>query len=142
MRCLRQFEHCFNFNMEYIVQFTAVAVLGAVLSLVIRKNNPELSLLIGVGIAVMGLLGLAEMLTQLGEKLRAWEQGSLLSAEYYAPMLKCLSIAMVTQLGVGVCKDAGQSAAAAILELAGTISSAWCVLPLVLHLFELIEDML
>ncbi len=128
--------------MEYIIKTTAAAILAAVLSLVIRKNHPEFALLLGLTTAVLCMLGLTELIENLLGQIRKWNLGTTITSDFFVPLLKCLGISLVSQLGVGVCKDAGQSAAAVGLELCGTVTAAWCLLPLIDYLFTMIEDML
>lgn len=139
---MKRSERCLNFDMEYIMKMTAVAITAAVFALVIRKNNPEMALLLGVMMSVLCLVGLADVLTLLVQKVQQWQFNGLIAREYFVPLLKCLGIAFVAQFGSAVCKDAGQSAAATGLELCGSVTAAWCLLPLIEHLFGLFEDML
>ena len=124
------------------MKMSAVTITAAVLSLVVRKNNPEMALVFGLMTAVVCIWGLSDLLGSLIEKIRQWQYNGLIAQEFFTPLLKCLGISLVSQLGVGVCKDAGQSAAATGLELCGSVAAAWCLLPLIEHLFGLFEDML
>jgi len=124
------------------MKVTAVTITAAVFSLVIRKNNPEMALILGLMTAVLCVWGLIDLLGALTDKIRQWQLGTLMAQDFFSPLLKCLGISVVSQLGVGACKDAGQSAAGTGLELCGSVAAAWCLLPLVDRLFGLIEDML
>ena len=142
MNCFKRFAHCSNFSMEYIIKFTAICITAAIFSLVIRKNNPEFALMIGAAVAVLCVWGAIELLQSVYAQIEQWLDTSLLDEEFFAPLIKCLGISIVSQFGVGICKDAGQSAASAGLELCGNMAAVWCLLPLINYLFRLIEDML
>ena len=128
--------------MEYILKITAVCIIAAVFSLVIRKSNPEFALLIGVAVALLCIWGVIELLQAVSQRIHQWLDASLMEQEFFVPLIKCVGISIVSQFGIGICKDAGQSAAAVGLELCGNITAAWCLLPLIEHLFRMIEDML
>lgn len=127
--------------MELIIKAAALAVLSAIMSLLLKKHNPELSLILGavtalgILISAMGLLnGLRELREQVTRIMGGAE--TLLS-----PVLKCLAIAIVTRIAADLCKDSAQNAAAAAVELAGTVGALTTVLPLLMNVLELIGGM-
>lgn len=127
--------------MEYVIKASAAAVVAAVLSLVIKKSNPELSLLLGILAAIMavyyGYRAIGPVVDMIGEL----SHHAALSASFYTPVLKCLGIGIVTQIGAGVCKDAGQAAAATGVELCGTAAAVLCTLPLIRSVLTMIGEL-
>ncbi len=128
--------------MEYILKVCAVCIVCAVLSLAVKKQNPEMAVMLGIAGAVGCIWCGMELFQLVRTEIGSWQNQLQLSDAVLLPLVKCLGISVVSQLGVGVCKDAGQSAMASGLELCGNVASAWCLLPLVNHLFGLIGDML
>lgn len=104
----------------------------------IRGKTPALALLISLA-AILVLLGL------LLPKLQAiWQafQGLLvqsgLESDLFAPLVKVLAITQVTHIAAELCRDAGEKAMAAKLELCGAAASLLCVLPLAQQALALI----
>lgn len=96
----------------------------------IRGKTPALALLVSLA-AVIALAGL------LVPQLRgAWDffQGCLeetgLDREIFSPVLRVLAITQITHLTAELCRDAGERAIAAKVELCGAAASVLCVLPL------------
>lgn len=115
---------------------------AASFSLLIKKSNPELALLLGAAAAIFCMFAAVRLCQQIGQQIQQWNRLTLLSGTFFVPLIKCLGISVVSQLGTNLCKDAGQSAAAMGLEICGNAAAAWCLLPLVNHLFTLIEELL
>ncbi len=125
--------------MELILKTAAVALLCALTGLLIKKHNPEATLLLcaagsaGILIASIGILnGFQELRRQLEKMLGAG--GELL----LAPLVKCLAIAIVTRFATDLCKDAAQNALASAVEMAGTACALTTVLPLLLSVMKMI----
>ena len=127
--------------MEVLYKCAAVSLLCAVLCLVVRRTNPELSFAVSVSTAAVILLA---VLRSSGGLLRLNETlGGLIGSgrEELEPVLKCTVIAAVTKLSAELCRDSSQSALAASLELAGTLCAAAVCTPLVLRMLTLIGEM-
>lgn len=119
----------------------AAAVVAAVLSLVIKKNNPELSLMLGILAALMAVYYGYQAITPVVDLVEELSQNAALSSSFYVPVLKCLGIGIVTQIGSGICKDAGQAAAGTGVELCGTAAAVLCTLPLVRSILTMIGEL-
>lgn len=128
--------------MEYIIKLTAICIVAGIFSLLIKKINPEFSLLIGTCTAVLCLYFCVHFYCFIIEQFNEWQGLVLLQKEYFAPLMKCLGISIVSRMGVGLCKDAGQTAAATGLELCSSAASVYCLIPLINHLFMILENML
>ena len=97
--------------MALVTQAAALCVIAALLGLVLRRSNPEITL----------LLALAEPLTELLRFLERLAEQSGVSRTLLTPLYKTVGIALVVKVGGGLCRDAGESALAAALEFAGTV---------------------
>lgn len=124
--------------MEYIVKVAAVCLLGAILALLLKKSNPELSLLLALAacIAVLAVIigGLGDVYAFL-EELVIWAG---LSADIFSPLWKTVGIALISRAGTELCKDAGENAMASMVEMTGAFGAILVALPL----FQAVWDML
>lgn len=124
--------------MEIVLKAAAASVAAAILSLVIKKTNPELSLALGLAVCAL-VAGLAlKAFSEVKETLTIVELSTDFSGSYAAPILKCVGIGMVSRLGSDLCKDAGQSAAGSTLETCGAVCALYVSLPLLKALLRTI----
>jgi stage III sporulation protein AD len=116
--------------MEQVIRITALCVVAALLALVIRRGTPELALLLAVGCTVVVLLSLAEPVRAVLLFLEELGERSGVSRELFDPLWKTVGISFVVKLGGELCRDAGESAMAAVVESAGAVCALLVALPL------------
>ena len=125
-----------------IFQIIAVGVMGAVLSITIKKQNPEVALLITITASVLIFLMLLPMLTEavfiierLGEM--AGEQ-----AAYVGLALRVVGVAYMAELGASVCNDAGETAIAAKIDMAARVIILVMAIPVIIDILRVITGLL
>lgn len=117
--------------MEQVLQVAALCVTASLLAMVVRRGSPETALLLALGAAVVVLLALADPLAQVLSFAEELGRRSGLSSELLAPLYKTVAIAMVVRVGGSLCRDAGESALAAVVETAGAVCALLAALPLI-----------
>lgn len=113
-----------------VVGISAIAVLAAVIAAMLRRYHQEyavfLSIAAGVVILFAVFSGVAPAVSRIGTLLSS----SGLSADYAVILLKTLGICFLAQFASDACRDAGESALASNVELAGKIAVVVLSLPL------------
>ena len=128
--------------MEIMVRIAAVAVTAAVLGAVLRRNTPELALLLvlGAGIWMLGLTANA-----LGAALELLQELTGLTGvedELLMPVVKTVALSLVTRLTAEICRGAGEGGIAAFVETAGTVLALGVSLPMVRAVMILMGELL
>lgn len=128
--------------MEALLRITALSVLSAVLGLLLKKDVPALQL--GLTVGVMAALGLAalEAAGEVRGLLALFTEKTDIDESYLTLTMKCVALAVIVRLGGDLCRDAGQSALASLIELTGTLSAAVLALPLLRALLETVWSVL
>ena len=104
-----------------IAKIIGIALLGAMLSVMVRPVRPELSMLIGVATGVIVLLYALAELVGLIDALKTLAARYGLDTGYIGTLLKILGVAYAAQFGAQLCSDAGENAVAGKVELFGRI---------------------
>lgn len=128
--------------METSFRLSALVLVTALLTLVLKKHSPELSLTLSLCACALGvglLASYVEPVLSLAASLAARAE---LEDRLVAPVWKCLGLGLLTELSAAVCVDAGQSALAKITELGGGLLCLVVSLPLVQAVLALIEELL
>lgn len=113
-----------------LLRLLLVAAAGVSCSQLIRGKSPALALAVSLA-AVLSLLGLAlPGLRTLWQSAGGLLAQAGLERELFLPVVKVLAITQVTHISAELCRDAGEKAVAAKLELCGAAASLLCVLPL------------
>ena len=128
--------------MELVTQTAGICVVAALLGLVLRRGSPEVTLLLALAAAAAVLLALGQPLGELLAFLDSLTAQAGVSPALFRPLYKIVGIALVVKVGGGLCRDAGESVLASVLELAGTICALLAALPLLRAVLELIGELL
>lgn len=128
--------------MDTVMRCAAVAVLGAILSLVVRQKSGEFAALVTIG-AVLALIFFGmEFLKPVLQFADTLKRTARLQEGAVGPVMKTLAIGFVTETGKNICEDAGEKTVAGALQMAGGIGAFYVLLPLLGSVLELLEQML
>ena len=128
--------------MELIVKAAALALTAVLIGIVLRRTNPELSLLLSICtvVLIMGAaLGFAKSFTELAQTV---QRIFGVSETLIKPVLKCVAVAIITKMTSDLCKDSSQAAAASAVELAGTVCALCIIMPLLMSMLTAIGGMI
>lgn len=128
--------------MELAVQAAALCVVGALLALVLKRGAPETALLLTLGTAVVVLLSLAGTVKELAAFLEELAERSGVGQELFVPLYKTVGIALVVKVGGSLCRDAGESALASVVETAGAVCALLAALPLLRAVLSLLLELM
>lgn len=120
--------------MDYLIKSIAICVSAAVFSAAMKKTVPELAFSLQIITVVLVLLFVLRLLQPISAFFRNSADYFGSTGMYVQPILKAALIGVMSNIGCSLCKDAGQTAFAAAIELLGTISIFLSALPL-LQLF-------
>ena len=127
--------------MELAWKTAAVGITAALVSLLIKRTNPELSA--ALSLLTIATLAFAALTAVGGIKDLVDEIGRLSGGAgvYIAPVVKCAAIGVVTKLAAELCREASQCAIASGVELAGTMCALGTALPLILSALRMIGEL-
>ena len=117
-------------------------MVGAILCLLTRRQSSEFGVLaaLGAGILVMTLgMSFFRPLLSFSQNL---QETANLGATAVGPVYKALAMGFVTEIGAGICEDAGEKSIAAALKLSGGAASVYVLLPLMEQLLSMLRTML
>jgi len=128
--------------METMAKLAAVGVTAVVLSAVLKKNTPELALLLALA---AGLWMLAQAAAGLGAavaQMRELAGQAGVSEVLLEPVLKTVALSILTKLTAEICRSAGGGGVAAFVETAGAALALLAALPLVRAVAQLMGELL
>lgn len=128
--------------MNDIMRVSAAAIVAAVCAMVVRKQVPEIGLLLAACGGVLILLycsGAIKSAVVFAERLA--ETGGL-SPAVLKPVMKVTGISVIARLAAELCRDAKEGALASAVETAGAAMALLAVLPLMSAALELLTNMM
>lgn len=128
--------------MEIMIKLAGVAVTAVVFSGVLRKNTPELALLLTVAAGVWMLTLVADGLGAAVELMEELAGQAGVSEVLLEPVVKTVALSILTKLTAEICRASGESGVAAFVETAGTVLALAVALPLVRAVAQLMGELL
>ena len=119
-----------------ISRIVALGLVGTVFSVLLKKENPQISLLTGAATGILIFLMIAEPLQNLLFLLRETAEQADVGEGYFGIVLKVIGIAYLTQFGSQICADAGENAVASKIELAGKVMMMTVAAPVLTGLLK------
>ena len=124
-----------------ISKVVAVGIVGAILSLTLKKTSPEFSILIAIITGILIFMFVTNSILQVINLLKAMAETANVNITYLKIILKAISIAYISEFGVQICIDAGEKTIASKIELAGKILIMLVSAPIILALMDLVLNM-
>ena len=117
-------------------------LVAALLAIVLRQYRPEYAVFISLACSVLTVLYLLEGITQVMEELGGLLENTAIPQDLIRVVVKCLGVCILTELAGQTCRDAGEQAIGAKVELAGKVTLVLVSLPLFERLLQLAERLL
>lgn len=128
--------------MSEIIKVAAAAVTAALCAVVVRKQSPEIALVLGAGACALILLYCSGALRAAVELMDKLVETGGLSSQIVEPVVKTTGIAIITRLSADFCRDAKEGGLASVMELAGTALALLTVLPLMSAVVDVLMELI
>ncbi len=125
-----------------ITAIAGIGILSAVLCVIVRQYKPDAALGISVACGILIMTAVITMLAPSVAAITELASAAGLDGGYAQVLLKALAVCYLTQLASDSCRDAGESAIASKIELAGKAAIAVISLPVFTSLAELVTDLI
>ena len=113
-----------------MVALCGIVLLAAILCVLLRKYHAEYSIIISLAAGILVLAIVLSRISPAITQIQSLLTATKLSSEYGLILFKALGICFLTQFAADSCRDAGESALASKIELAGKIAIVILALPL------------
>lgn len=107
-----------------------IAIITVILTLLLKKHHREYGVIAAIVGGAVVLLSVITSLLPVTEQVRAWFDMAGVYGGDIGILLKSMGICFLTQFASDTCKDAGESALASKVELAGKVAVVVTALPL------------
>lgn len=130
------------FEMETVTQVAALAVISAICAAVVKKQLPDMALVLTLGGVTLILLLALGAFRPIRELLDVLADRAGLSPAVLSPVIKTVGVALLTRVSAELCRDAGENGLASAVEIAGGACALLVCLPLFEAVVQMILDLL
>ena len=128
--------------MSQMVMVSGGVLVAVVCGVVVRKQAPEIALVLTLCAAVAVLVAVSGELGLIVGYIQRLAQAGGISQELIAPVMKTTGIAMLCKFAADFCRDAKENGLAGAVELAGTVLGLVAAMPLLQGVLSLLEELL
>ena len=128
--------------MSQMVVVSGGVLVTVVCGVVVRKQAPEIALVLTLCAAVAVLVAVSGELGLIVGYIQRLAQVGGISQELIAPVMKTTGIAMLCKFTADFCRDAKENGLASAVELAGTVLGLVAAMPLLQGVLSLLEELL
>ncbi|QUH26647.1 stage III sporulation protein AD [Serpentinicella alkaliphila] len=121
-----------------IFQIVAIGLVATILSVIVKKQNPEIGIYISIVTGILIFLFVISRLQAVLVILNQLSSQIQIDDIYLTTILKIVGIAYVAEFGSQICKDAGEGVIASKIEFAGKILIMFLAVPILVSLMDLI----
>lgn len=125
-----------------IIQIVIFGLVTTIIVVTVKQQRPDIALLISLAGGTVILIFVVSSLSVVIETISNLFNKSNMDSVYITTILKVIGIAYLADFGAQLCKDAGESAIAAKIELVGKILILLLAIPILTALMELILKIL
>ena len=125
-----------------ITIIASIALIAAILSIILKQYKPEYSLFISLSAGILIFLSVLAVIRPIMDFINSLTEQAGLSGIYAEVLIKSLAVCYITQLASDCCIDAGETAIAGKLQIAGKIAILLIALPMFQSLTELVTELI
>lgn len=125
-----------------IAAIVGLGVVAAVLAVLLRQTHPEYAMLVSLAAGVLILAAVLDYAVPVVEQIRSMLAQAALPGAYGEVLFKAMGICFLTQVACDACRDAGESAIGARVELAGKVAVLLISLPLFEQVLRIARELI
>ena len=125
-----------------IVGFVGISLIAAILSIVLKKYNPEYSIVLSIITGIFLFAKISTYLISIISSVKGLLNFSNVPADFILIMFKSLGICFLTQFSSDSCIDAGETALASKIEFIGKIAVVLVAMPLIEEIIKVVTKLI
>lgn len=125
-----------------IFKIVGIGIIATILSITVKKERPEIALQISLVAGITIFIYIVTKLKIVIELLNLISSKLDIDYIYISTIFKIVGIAYVAEFGAQICKDAGESAIASKIELAGKVLIMILAIPILVGLLNTILQLI
>ena len=114
--------------------------MAAILATLIKKDKPELSLMVGIGAGVFIFIYVLSQIKVVISFISGMIDMVSVEETYYFQLLKMLGVAYVAEFASSICKDSGHQSISGMIELFAKLFIVALSIPGIVFLVETIGE--
>lgn len=128
--------------MDDIVKIIGIGLIAVVVIIILKQYRPEFATYASIISGILILVLAMDKLSGIVKLLSSLADAASINKQFLEILVKITGIAILTEFGVSVCKDSGESAIASKIDFGGKVIIIAISIPIISSLLESILKIL
>lgn len=128
--------------MNDIVKIIGVGLIAVVIIIILKQYRPEFATYVSIIAGILILVLAMDKLSGIVNLLNSLAEVASINRQFLQILIKITGIAILTEFGVSICKDSGESAIANKIDFGGKVIIISISIPIISSLLEAILKIL
>ena len=125
-----------------IFKIIGFGIIAVSLIIILKKQKPEIALICVIASSIIMLAFIFDELKSVISLINSLILNSSIDSSYIKIILKVIGISYLVEFGKDICKDAGESAIANKIEMAGKVIVVSVSIPVIASLIEIVSQII
>lgn len=125
-----------------IVKIIGIAFISVIIIIILKQYKPEFAIYASILAGILILTMSFSKLSSIIELLNSIASKTAINGEFLKILLKITGIALLTEFGISICKDSGETAIASKVDIAGKVTIIAISIPIMSGLLETVTKIL
>ena len=127
--------------MDTALKLCLIALISCALIQLIRNKNPQGAFFLSIAVCIVIMTQIIPFINDIYDFCRQIISSTGIDASTLRPLVKVLGIAVCVRITAELCRDCGERAVAAKVEMAGAAVGMVCAFPLLQQVLEIIGSL-
>lgn len=125
-----------------IITIVGAGIVAALISVILKQYKPEFGMYVSLAAGCVILVAIVSQIKPVIDTITELTDAVNIAPVYLSALLKALAICYITGIACDTCRDSGETAIAAKIEMGGRLAIVLVSLPLFKSLVELITNLM
>ncbi|MGN1013258.1 MAG: stage III sporulation protein AD [Clostridia bacterium] len=125
-----------------IFKIIGFGIIAVSLIIILKNQKPEIALICVIASSIIMLAFIFDELKSVISLINSLILNSSIDSSYIKIILKVIGISYLVEFGKDICKDAGESAIANKIEMAGKVIVVSVSIPVIASLIEIVSQII
>jgi stage III sporulation protein AD len=125
-----------------IFKIVGFGIIATTLVIILKNQKPEIALICVIASSVIMFTLIFDDLKNVISLINSLVSNSYINNSYIKIILKVIGISYIVEFGKDICKDAGESAIANKIEMAGKVIIVSLSIPVIASLVDIVSEIL
>lgn len=123
-----------------IFQLVGISVVGAVFSVILRRYRPEFAMFTAMATGLILLTCMLGALDKVFSMVDEMVRNTGVDRKYFVVLIKIIGVSYIAEISGEICRDAGEGAIAAKIEMVGKMFIMLLAMPIIKTFLEVCID--